>query len=276
MHHILLRQPRIGTPDKITTPKDSKRLPTAYEIYPKDDTARRKPKKAPFVDGKTRPKVALIIDDLGYDLRLARQFIELETTLTFAILPHSPYQKEIAVAAHSKGFEVMLHLPMEPKEYPHVQPGPGTLFAAMSSDEFIRRLNDNLDAVPYIKGVNNHMGSKLTSMPHPVHQIFSILKKRRLFFIDSRSTPDTVCQPAARLLKLPFAERDVFIDHVPEAGFIQQQMNIIVIRAQQRGTAIGIMHPHKITLDVIRRELPRLKKRVIFVPASELVHPVYR
>jgi polysaccharide deacetylase 2 family uncharacterized protein YibQ len=258
-----------------------KKRPT-FEIYPKEKPAPRKslakkdipaaiPKPAPR---KTLPSVALIIDDLGYDKKIAQKFAQLDVTLTFSILPHSPFQQKIARLARSKGLEIMIHMPMEPVEYPQVNPGPGTLLTSMSPDELIEQLDQNLDTLPGVKGVNNHMGSRMTTESTQMYQIFSVLKKRGLFFIDSRTTAESLCEPSARLFQVPFAQRDVFIDHHLKADFIRKQIKELIRIAQKNGTAVGIMHPHSTTLQVLQEMLPDLKGQVHLVPASKVVHPV--
>ena len=177
----------------------------------------------------------------------------------------------IAQAADAKGLEVMLHLPMEPEEYPRVDPGPGALLTSMSPDELIRQLTEDIQAVPGVKGVNNHMGSKMTAVSSQMYQVFSILKKEGLFFIDSRTTVNTLCKPSARLLQVPFAERDVFLDHVTTADFVRKQLNELMEKAERNGSAIGIGHPHEVTIQVLDEMLPELKERVHIVPASRLV-----
>ena len=218
------------------------------------------------------PKIAIIIDDVGYNKKTAEKFLTLDAVLTFSMLPHNPFQKSIARAALAKGYEIMLHLPMEPNEYPKINPGPGALLTSMSPDQLISQLNKNLDAIPSIKGVNNHMGSKMTTASTQLYQIFSILKKRGLFFVDSRTTADTLCKPSARLLQVPFAQRDVFIDHIQESDFIRKQINRLVEIAYSKGEAVGIAHPSTLTYDVLREVLPELKKKAVLVPASKIVH----
>jgi polysaccharide deacetylase 2 family uncharacterized protein YibQ len=258
-----------------------KKKPT-FEIYPKEKPAPRQslarkdipasiPKPAPR---KALPSVALIIDDLGYDKKIAQKFAQLDVTLTFSILPHSPFQKKIARLAQSKGLEIMIHMPMEPVEYPQVNPGPGTLLTSMSPDELISQLDQNLNTLPGVKGINNHMGSRLTSESTQMYQIFSILKKRGLFFIDSRTTAESLCEPSARLLQVPFAQRDVFIDHYIKPDFIRNQIKELIRIAKKNGEAIGIMHPHSTTLRVLQEMMPDLKGQVRLVPASKVVHPI--
>jgi len=242
-----------------------------FEIYPsKKIPSVKKPVKS-ATPAKHRPLVAIIIDDLGYDKKIAIKFSKLNAVLTFSILPHSPFQKTIAHLSRKKGFDIMLHLPMEPVEYPDVNPGPGTLLTSMTPDQLTRQLENDLDAVPFIKGVNNHMGSKMTAASSQMYQIFTILKKRGLYFVDSRTTVETLCKPSARLFQIPFAQRDVFLDHVATVEFIRKQLNELVRIAQHNGYAVGIGHPHSLTYQVLREMLPELQKKVRLVPASEIV-----
>ena len=253
-----------------TTRQTIAKSPT-FEIYPsKKIPPVKKPLKS-ITPAKHRPLVAIIIDDLGYDKKIAIKFSKLNAMLTFSILPHSPYQKTIAHLSKEKGFDIMLHLPMEPVEYPDVNPGPGTLLTSMTPDQLTRQLENDLDAVPFIKGVNNHMGSKMTAASSQMYQIFTILKKRGLYFVDSRTTVDTLCKPSARLFQIPFAQRDVFLDHVATEDFIRKQLNELVRIAQHNGYAVGIGHPYSLTYQVLREMLPELQKKVRLVPASEIV-----
>lgn len=220
------------------------------------------------------PRVAIIIDDVGYDRLLAEKFIGLNAALTLSILPYSPHHKEIARSAHAQGAEIMLHLPMEPLEYPEVNPGPGALLTSMSPDELLKALDENLTAVPHVKGVNNHMGSKLTAHSEQVYQVFSVLKRWGLFFVDSRTTEASVCLPSARLLQLPFARRDVFLDNVQEPAAIRKQVWELVRLARSRGQAVGIGHAHSSMYNVFKEMLPELRQQIEFVPVSRLVRVI--
>lgn len=254
------------------TQKPIAKIPT-FEIYPKKEIPpERKPLKPPPREKIQLPLVAIIIDDLGYDKKIAEKLSKLHANITFSILPHSPFQDSIARLSKNQGLETMLHLPMEPIEYPHVDPGPGTLLTSMTPDQLIRQLKENLKAVPHVKGVNNHMGSKMTAESNQMYQIFSILKKRDLYFVDSRTSAQTLCKPSARLFQVPFAQRDVFLDHRQEARFIRQQVQELIRIAQRNGYAVGIGHPHSTTYEVLREMLPELNKAVQLVPASKIVH----
>ena len=160
---------------------------------------------------------------------------------------------------------------MEQSNYPSVNPGPGALLTTMSPDELIAQLNANLDRLPNVKGVNNHMGSKLTASSEQMRQVFTTLKKRHLFFVDSRTTAQTLCRPSAELLQLPFAERDVFIDHIQTEAFIEKQLKLLIKRARRQGYAIGIAHPHPVTLTMLKKMLPDLRDAVYLTHASKVV-----
>ena len=105
-----------------------------------------------------------------------------------------------------------------------------------------------------------------------MNQIFSILKKRGLFFIDSRTTTETVAWQSARLLQVPFSQRDIFLDHVQERAFVEKQIRALIKRAREHGGAVGIGHPYPVTLEVLTEMLPEIKKQVDIVPASQMVH----
>ena len=245
-----------------------------FEVFPKEDRPPVVPLPKPKPPAEALPKVAIIIDDLGYDRRIAQKFLDLDAGLTFAVLPLAPHTRLIAATIFKKGGELMLHLPMEPLEYPSVDPGPGALLSSMSADDLIAQLRENLSDVPGIKGVNNHMGSKLTAESARLYQVFSVLKQEGLFFIDSRSTAETVGRPSARLFQLPFAERDVFIDHVQDPELIRLRVKELIQIARKNGEAIGIAHPSKTTLRILEEMLPMLKKEVQLVPASHVVHVI--
>lgn len=280
--HLLPRPtPSPAPPDKSSqVAKPAVKKKPTFEIYPQEKPSPRKPlaKKdipqsiPPPPPLKKLPSVAIIVDDLGYDKKMAQKFADLDIPLTFSILPHSPVQQRIARLAQSKGLEIMMHMPMEPVEYPEVDPGPGTLLTSMSPDELIDQLGQNLNTLPGIKGVNNHMGSRLTMESIQMYQIFSVLKQRDLFFIDSRTTADSLCEPSARLFQVPFAQRDIFIDHYLRPDFIRHQIQELIRIARKNGEAVGIMHPHSMTLQILKEMLPDLKSQVRLVPASKVVH----
>jgi hypothetical protein len=245
-----------------------------YEVFPQAAppvTRPLIPEQLPQLPGERPPLVAIIIDDIGYDRHIATQLMALDVPLTFSMLPNAPFSRQILAQARGKGLEIMLHLPMEPNEYPEVDPGAGALFSHMTPDALIAQLNTNLDFFSGVKGVNNHMGSRISASSEQMRQIFSILKKRGLFYIDSRTAANTVAESSARLLQLPFAERDIFLDHKEDVAFIRNQMNHLIKRAQAQGHAVAIGHPYPATVQVLREFMPQLKTRVSLVQASTVV-----
>ncbi len=216
------------------------------------------------------PQIAIIIDDIGYDKKIASALCDLNPEITFSILPFAPFGKVISKKLYARGSQLMLHLPMEPVKYPDINPGPGALLSTMSPDILIDQLRKNIKNVPHIVGVNNHMGSRLTSQSDQMNQIFSILKTENLFFIDSRTAPKSQCKASARLLKLKFAQRDVFLDNFQDTEYITGQFKELIQLAKKHGSAIGIGHPYKATLETLSKELPKLKNKVEIVRASVL------
>lgn len=179
--------------------------PYPFEIFPPSEKPQPlpPPPSVPSKDGL--PRVALIIDDVGYNKRIAEGFLKLDAVLTFAIFPHSPHRNAIARMAVADGTEIMLHLPMEPMGYPKYDPGPGVLLSTMNTKELLAQLNANLESVPGIKGVNNHMGSKLTTDAKRMAEILRALKKRKLFLSTAAPprTPWPGLRPGSRRSPLP-------------------------------------------------------------------------
>jgi hypothetical protein len=221
----------------------------------------------------TVPKVAIVIDDLGYDGKLARKFLKIEGPLSFSVLPHGTFSKSIARRIYNAGQELLLHLPMEPTGYPEVNPGVGALMVEMTDVEIVQTLKENLDAFPYVKGVNNHMGSKFCQDERKLRPVMLELNTRGLFFLDSRTTSKTKAYTVAQELDVPSAERNVFLDNIQNPRAIRAQLSRLIELARLRGGAIGIAHPHEVTLEVLRQEIPKMsKKGVELVPVSQLVH----
>lgn len=263
-------KPASAPTEKIIPPK----IP-AYEIYPEEKIVAPEPvpipKPIPKIPAPSLPEIAIIIDDIGYDKDVTEKLIRLNSSLTFSVLPYGTFSQKAAKLATDKGYEIMLHLPMEPVEYPGVDPGPGALLTDMAPDELIRQLETDLNLIPYVKGINNHMGSKMTASSDQINQIFSILKKRGLYFIDSKTTNRSVCKPSAQMFKVPYSERDVFIDHKQDREFIKNQIELLIHIAEKHGASIGIAHHHEITYEVLSDMLPELKKRANIVPVSKLL-----
>jgi len=250
--------------------REKSQRPILYEIFEGIDHGQIE-KKPALKDRDDIPRIAIIIDDIGYDRQIAMELLQLDSNLTFSVLPFSPFGSFIAKKLSAKGAELMLHLPMEPVQYPKVNPGPGALLSSMTPDKLLDQLRKDLKEVSGVVGVNNHMGSRLTADSDKMNQIFTILKKRNLFFIDSRTSPISQGEASARLFNLRFAQRDTFLDNSQNIPYITGQLASLVKVAKRHGTAIGIGHPYKATLETLKIELPKLKGKIRIVPASQLV-----
>jgi polysaccharide deacetylase 2 family uncharacterized protein YibQ len=219
-----------------------------------------------------RPKIAIVIDDLGGENKISQELLLLDLPITFSILPFTPYSKSLAEEAHRKGKEVILHLPMEPHDYPQVKPGEGVLLEKMDETRLLRQLSKDIEAIPYIKGVSNHMGSRLMEDSEKMKIVLSELKRRGLFFLDSRTTPQTVGLEVAQSIGLRAMERSLFIDHSSDEREIKQKLERLIQFSLSTGKAIGIGHPHSSTLKSIKEMIPKMKEKGIdIVPLSAVM-----
>lgn len=223
---------------------------------------------------KKSPKIAIIIDDVGYDPSIIDNFLKLDLPLAYSILPEAPYTQQIAMRVRKKGHELILHLPMEPTDYPKINPGPGALLVKMPKRRIRAILSRHLDEIPGVIGVNNHMGSFFTTRKDKMVVVIGELKKRNLFYIDSRTTTKTVAHELAEKMGVPAASRSVFLDNDLSQKEIKFQMERLFGIARHSGAAIGICHPFEETLELLKASLWKLRTRVEVVPVSELIGQV--
>ncbi|MFK5986872.1 MAG: divergent polysaccharide deacetylase family protein [Pseudomonadota bacterium] len=214
--------------------------------------------------------IALIIDDLGYHPKNDLRAILLNAKITYAFLPHTPHAKRLATMAHQQGNEVILHLPMESEQAKAQEPD--VLTREMDKEVFTQILEKSLLEIPYISGLNNHMGSALTQSQQHMDWLMSALQTKQLFFIDSRTTSRTVAEKLAQQYQIPNSRRDVFLDHVRSKEAIKEQYQRLIKLAKKNGSAIAIGHPFSITLKFLEEKLPELEKNNIkLVSVKELI-----
>jgi len=218
------------------------------------------------------PKIVIIIDDLGYDASLANALLELDLALTFSILPFTPNTRLIARKAWNDGRETMLHLPMEPMNYPAINPGDGVLLVSMDREMILDTLSMDLSQIPFVAGVNNHMGSRFTENEEKMMIVLAELKKKGLYYIDSRTSSNTVAFDVAKKMALRTASRDIFLDNHLSENALKIQMERLLSVARHKGSAIGIGHPHKKTYDLLKNFQTMLNNVAEVVPASHLVN----
>jgi polysaccharide deacetylase 2 family uncharacterized protein YibQ len=216
------------------------------------------------------PKLAIIIDDLGYDREAAKTLFQIPYPLTVSVLPHLPLSSVVAEEASRRGYQVLLHMPVESNGGEKAETI--ELRAGMPSDDAVRMLQGMLNTVPQALGVNNHQGSLGTADSSLMNAIMPALHERGLFFVDSRTTPASIAFASARRAGVPAASRDVFLDDNQDATAIRQQLELAVRDAKLHGHAIAIGHPHPATLQVLQDSLPRIQSEgVEIVFASQVV-----
>ncbi|MDF0734009.1 divergent polysaccharide deacetylase family protein [Pseudomonas entomophila] len=201
--------------------------------------------------------MSIIIDDLGQSAERDSRTLALPGPVTMAIMPDTPHATDFARQAHKAGRTVILHMPMDPATGPYAW-HPGTPI-----EELARRLDAALAKVPFAAGINNHMGSRMTAQPEPMAWLMGELQRRHLFFVDSRTSAATVAAAKAQEQGLAHVSRDVFLDDVRTPEAIAGQLRLAVELARRQGSAVLIGHPYAQTLEVLEREIPRLKAQGI-------------
>jgi polysaccharide deacetylase 2 family uncharacterized protein YibQ len=249
-------KPEIKEPKKVTK----------KAVAPKIDKTKSLPvKKIPLRE------VAIIIDDIGYDLNAVKALLKINANLTFAVLPFQNHSREAAEMFHKAKREILLHLPMEPVSYPQEKPGEGALFTDMNNDELLFQLKKNISAVPYVIGVNNHMGSKFMIDEQKLSLIFRELKRGNLFFVDSRTSPDTKALLIAKRTGIDITERKIFIDN--NNNYNETYNNLInIAKSDDDSPKIIIGHPYPETIRALKDAVKIMREKgVSIVPASQII-----
>jgi len=199
--------------------------------------------------------VALVIDDLGRSLEELDDLHRLGVPITYAVLPFESQTPEVVATLRRRHDEILCHLPMEPKSGGN--PGPGALREGMSPEQLRQSTLAAIAAVPGAVGVNNHMGSALSADPGSMSTILGVLAERGLFFLDSRTSAQSVGYRVATALGIPAAERQIFLDDDPRPAAVAAEFQHLLDLARTRGAAIAIGHPHSATLATLATEVPR-------------------
>lgn len=242
-------------------------LPLTMSVVRADDST-----VTPPITLINQPAISIIIDDMGYRLRAGNRAINLPGALTYSFLPHSPYSAALSKFAHDQSKEVMLHLPMEAESGNKL--GPGGLTEGMTEKQFVQVLESNIESIPHARGFNNHMGSLLTKSQLWMTRLMrEMATDKNLFFVDSKTTSQSIALQTARAEGLKTSKRDIFIDHEESAEFIQRQLKKLIKRAKRKGTALAIAHPKKMTLAILEKWLPELEaKGIKLVSVSTLIN----
>ena len=229
-----------------------------------------RPKKPSKIAVVLKGKIAIVVDDWGYNLNNLHLLDQIKYPLTMSVLPNLSYSSLVARELHTRGFEIILHLPLEPHEKYRLEKN--TIMTSWDEETIKNVINQDLASITYAKGVSNHMGSRATEEPRIMEIIFKELKKRYLYFLDSIVSSKSVCSDLARKMDLGFAKRDVFLDNQEDPVYIKGQIYKLKMKAKHYGRAIGICHDRKISLEVLKEIMSQLEKEGYkFVFVSELV-----
>jgi len=242
------------------------------EVKAERPAAVAKPAPPRAVSKKPRgPKVAIVIDDFGYGMGNLPTIMSLNQPVTLSILPNTKYYKEVISQARAKGYEIILHLPME-SHHTEVKEEFDTIKSGLSKREILARLDSDIAEVPGLRGVNNHQGSKATENKAVMATILGRLKEKNLFFLDSMTSSKSVGQEVAASLGERFAKRDVFLDNSEDVDDIRDQFALLKKIAFKQGRAIAICHDRKNSIKVLSEMMPKLEEEGIqFVPLSDMV-----
>ncbi|HEY3916352.1 MAG TPA: divergent polysaccharide deacetylase family protein [Stellaceae bacterium] len=222
-------------------------------------------------DMRDRPRVAIVIDDLGLDRPRTERVMGLPAAVTLSFLPYSDDLPQLIAAARRNGHEMIVHVPMEPIDG-KIDMGPNGLATNLSHDEVVRRLDWDLARLDGYVGINNHMGSRFTEDVQGMGWVMDVLKARGLMFLDSRTIGNSVGAKAAAAAGVPFAERDVFLDDDQHATAVEQRLKELEAIARKKGVAVAIGHPHDATIAALIGWIANLpQKNIVLVPLTEIV-----
>lgn len=234
-------------------------LPTVHPV---------KPTEVPVLPHP--PKIAIIIDDMGYHHDIDNDLLHLDLNLSFSFLPHAPHTRELENAAYRLGRTVLLHLPLEARSSDY-DPGPGALLLSQSAAQHQQLLDDNLGQVPHAVGVNNHMGSRYSADERAMSELAVLLARRQLFFVDSMTVAASKGYAAAVKQGVAAVKRDVFLDNQQEREAICRQIEHLVTIGRWQGSGVGIGHPYPETLTALATCGRKLLDQVELVGVERLV-----
>ncbi|THB85814.1 divergent polysaccharide deacetylase family protein [Pantoea allii] len=219
-------------------------------------------------------KLAIVIDDVGYRPAEENKVLQMPQAISVAVLPNAPHAREMATKAHQGGHEVLIHLPMAPLSKQPLEKD--TLTPEMSSEEVSRIMRNAVNNVPYAVGLNNHMGSRMTSSLPGMQKVMQALNHYNLYFLDSMTIANSQAIPAAQGTQVKVLKRRVFLDDSQDINAIRQQFSRAVKLAQRDGYAIAIGHPHPTTVRVLQQMLPTLPADITLVRPSQLLNESLR
>jgi polysaccharide deacetylase 2 family uncharacterized protein YibQ len=218
-----------------------------------------------------RGDIVLILDDVGFDHQPLDSAMSIDPNVNFAVLPNGRRSIEFASTLHARGFELLCHLPMEPEGFPRISPGDGAVLTTMSDAQIATATRTNIESIRFARGVNNHMGSRATADRRVMTDVLGALPKG-MYFIDSKTTGNSIAGPLARTMRVKTASRNVFLDDVQDVVSIRRQLAELADTASSRGVSVGIGHMYPSTIQVLTEDAPKLRAEGFrFVRASSIV-----
>lgn len=215
-------------------------------------------------------KLSIVIDDVGYRPHEENAVLQMPTAISIAVLPNAPYARLMATNAHSQGREVLIHMPMAPLSKQPLERD--TLQPSMSSEEIQRIIRNAVNNVPYAVGMNNHMGSAMTSSLPGMQKVMQALAGYQLYFLDSMTIGSSQATRAAAGTHVKVIKRKVFLDDTANPDDIRRQFNRAVDLARRSGSAIAIGHPRPATVKVLQQMLATLPGDIVLVKPSALLN----
>ncbi|MEP3349526.1 MAG: divergent polysaccharide deacetylase family protein [Marinomonas sp.] len=259
----LVEKPQDSTPEPVVASETEVEVEVDQEnvLPPEREAADSYPEQA---------VIAILIDDLGYNRQGMEASLALPKEVALAILPETPYAQKTAIASQEQQRITLLHAPMENQR--ELALGPGGLYAKMTKEELKTTLKKDLDGLPGIQGVNNHMGSLLTTKADSMTWVMEVLQGRSLFFIDSLTSPKSVAEKIAKEHGLKTVIRDVFLDNIRTEQAIDKQFSRLIKLARRHGSALAIGHPYPETTSYLKKRLESLEQDgVVLVPLSRIL-----
>lgn len=224
-----------------------------------------------FPKGKA-PQIAIVIDDMGLNMRNSREMAQMKYTTTLAYMPYAQHLPQQTKAAYDNGHELIVHMPMEPQDIAHNNPGPDALLTTLSPQENEARLQRNLSKFEGFIGLNNHMGSRITANEKVMRPIMQTIKDKGLWFLDSRTIGNSVAGKLAAELRIPYVTRDIFLDNVETVPAVLAQLKQLEVLAKKHGYAVAIGHPYNCTVAALKQWMPEAQRQgFVLVPLSTII-----
>ncbi|MFA9408145.1 MAG: divergent polysaccharide deacetylase family protein [Candidatus Dadabacteria bacterium] len=262
--------------EKVVEAPKKEEVKTSEKIKSTDIPQAASEKKEVVTTNYPKSKIVIIVDDLGMNKNPIDQLLKIAAPITFAVLPNLPYSTYAAEKADKKGWDVILHMPMEPKEssgYTGTDAGDEVLLVGLPKETILTKLNNSLASVPHVKGVNNHMGSKFMENSELTELILKDLQKKGLLFVDSKTSSQSTGYETAMKLGMKTAQRDIFLDDFSKSsGYVKDQLKKLIEISKKRGYAVGICHPYPKTLKALSEMIPLIGDEVEVVSISNIIN----